>query len=215
MPQVLTEMLRVIRMSQDRKLGGMAATYRPVGITCPSDCPLLKIPPGKKRPPCYAKRGHVNLVQRRTAGQTDTLDNAAGIDMIRHHVSGDVFANDELDVPYVESILAFHQEHRSCSGALYSHRIADWNAAGITPDQVPKNLQVLASVDSRAERDRARALGWRTARTIDHPGKAEKGEALCPYDLHKHKKTKPVPVTCRSCKLCWRANGPDIAFVKF
>lgn len=207
------DMLMVIPYSQDRKLGGMAATYRPVGFTCHLSCPLMGTK--KKRGPCYALRGLVNFNQFRSARRSDSLTRAAGVDMIRHLVSGDVFWQNQLDVPLVEKIFGFHKEFKRTKGALYTHFIQAWEEAGITPDTVPKNLQVLASVDSSSARARARLSGWRTARTIHRPDEVEEGERLCPYDLAKHLKKKPISVTCRSCKLCWRAKGPDIAFIKF
>lgn len=56
---------------------------------------------------------------------------------------------------------------------------------------------LMASVESRAERDEAQALGWRTYRILADGERAGRGETVCPY-------TREVPSkrTCAQCLAC-------------
>ena len=196
----------VERYSQNAKLGGMGATYRKVGPTCPQSCPLL----GNG---CYAQRNHVNIHQQRADKRQDSLDELCGLDMVRHLVSGDAFKGNRLDRPFVRQLIDWHKDNPRTRGAIYTHRISSWTSAGFTPKTIPHNLAVLASVDSMAARRKANALGWRTARIIDYEHEVARGEILCPYDLYRRHLVRPNPHTCRTCQLCW-VGKKDIAFLR-
>jgi len=59
----------------------------------------------------------------------------------------------------------------------------------------------MASVDSPAERNEARAAGWRTFRVGDDIGA---GEISCPASIEAGKRT-----TCEHCRLCNGSRGPS------
>ena len=201
----------VKRNSADRKLGGMSATYRVVGPTCPPGCPLL----GNG---CYAQRGYVDLVARRHVPATGDLDYAAGIDLVRHLVSGDWFRrwgkHTRLDRALVRRVIEWHKANPRTQGFSYTH---DWRAftrAGLGPRAWPSSFRILASVHTSAAAQQARRSGWQTARVIDRPDDREAGEILCPYDLSKYLKRQPIKVTCRTCRACFDGYRRPMAFLK-
>ena len=198
----------VERYSQNAKLGGMGATYRKVGFSCPQSCPLL----GNG---CYAERGRVALHAHRAEDRDDSFNELCGLDMVRWMVSGDVFTRNRIDRSLVNRINGFHLDNPRTHGALYTHRAESWTRAGFTPEVIADNLSVLASVDSPGARRKAKALGWRTARVIAGPEDRNRAEMLCPYDLARHQGAKPNPHTCRLCRACWPGRKHDIAFIKF
>ena len=199
---------KVVRISHDRKTGPVSATYRPVGTTCPP-CELA----GHG---CYAQRGRVNIHQRASADETGDLDNAAGIDLVRHMVSGDWFRPwgdyQRLDTAYVQAVLAWHREQPRTFGWSYTHRSDVWDRANLGPNFWPENFHCLASCDDLPTARAAQAAGWTTARVILDPSERERNEVLCPYDKAKHAGVLP-DVTCRTCHLCW-APANNIAFLK-
>jgi len=215
---------RVVRVSHDRKTGPVAATYRQVGPTCPSSCGLL----GNG---CYAERGRVGIHQRATgADHVGDLDEAAGMDLLRHMVAGDWFRQwgrwKRLDVAYVLRVIEWHREQPRTQGWSYTHDFEAWDRAGVGPSSGlwPSNFMVLASCETKDAARRAKAAGWKTARVVedqDTDGR-DPGEVYCPYDKAKHSQrggAKSTPdVTCRTCRLCWEPAGDglqkDIAFLK-
>lgn len=62
---------------------------------------------------------------------------------------------------------------------------------------------VMASVDSRAERDQAWSLGWRTFRVLEHSDTVDAGEVLCPASKEAGQRT-----TCDRCGLCSGTSNP-------
>lgn len=68
----------------------------------------------------------------------------------------------------------------------------------------------MASVDTAAEREQARAMGWRCFRTRLPGEETLKGEAVCPASEEAGKK-----LTCNECMACGGANGRrgDIAII--
>lgn len=198
----------VVRVSHDRKTGPVSATYRPVGETCPP-CDLA----GNG---CYAQRGRVQIHAKRSATQTGNLDNAAGMDLIRHMVSGDWFRAwgdyQRLDTAYVRAVLAWHREQPRTTGWSYTHRSDVWDRAGLGPDAWPENFHCLASCDDLPTAIAAQAAGWTTARVISTAAERQKNEILCPYDKAKNAGVLP-DVTCRTCRLCWESPA-NIAFLK-
>jgi len=204
--------LKVTGRGENRKLGiGVATTYRPVGSTCPQDCKMLE-------KGCYAKRGFVGIHQIASRDTHHSLDNARDARFIRHHVSGDVFTNDRLDVKYVQEIIDWHMAHPFATGWMYTHRIQAWVEAGFTADVIPSNLEIIASVDTENERLYAMKHGFKYARIEVNPDKPlPSNEVLCPFDKKKDKgsKTEDIKVTCRDCQLCFGAEhtGRDIVFM--
>lgn len=87
---------------------GLPATYRPVGETCPGDCPLL----GNG---CYAQSSHVDMQARRASYKPlPSLIAAAAVmviaaryrSMARLHISGDFMTPEgQLDLTYIEGLL--------------------------------------------------------------------------------------------------------------
>lgn len=153
-------MTKVVPDSRNGKLGDdIAATYRPVGLTCPSTCAFL----GNG---CYAEKGNVGIHQRKTVDDRDALEKAlsSGRKILRHHVSGDFFKDDELDVEYLESLIAFHRKFDWMLGFTYTHNIRAFVEAGYTADKLPPNLIILASCDSPDMASWAERGGYRTAR---------------------------------------------------
>ena len=218
--------LIVVPNSGAAKLGlGVAATYRPVGETCPQDCTLLhkrndagEVQYDDAGKPlsggCYAQRARVNLAQRRSAHETATLDKAAGAPLIRHHVSGDAFRRDKLDKMYVRSLFAWHKRssQRHTIGWTYTHRAQDWTDAGYGPETHPEQIAVLASCADKKTARSLRKIGWRTAR-VSEERDAEKCEEYCPYDLAKDAGVVPK-TNCAKCRKCF-PGGPNIVFLKF
>lgn len=196
--------LRVVRNSKNSKIGECAATYRPVGITCPQDCALLDAE-------CYAQRGLVNMIQLKSEPYDQEHEELVGTDYVRHLVSGDAFKDDKLDKDYVSSLLRFHWMHPETQGWGYTHRCQDWDDAGLGPEVHPPNLTILASVDSLPDARRAWKAGWFTARVIDSAADKHPSEVLCPFDVAVVSKAKPK-INCISCKKCWEQN--NIAFLK-
>lgn len=197
--------LMVIPRSENRKLTdgriSVAATYRAVGPTCPKDCGFL----GKG---CYAQRGPVHFQQARARGRHDTLEAIAETDvkLVRHHVSGDLFRGDKLDIPYLESVIDFHRRNPSIQGWTYTHRWRDLHQAGYRPKKMPRNLAILASCDNVKQMREARRAGWPTARVAEERADRLPGEAVCRYQLDG--------TTCSRCKLCWEAD-PKVKGIMF
>ena len=198
-----------MRQSGNRKLGGMAATYRPVGATCPQSCPLLNNG-------CYAQRAFAGIAQGRAMKSRGLTTDFHGVDIVRWNVSGDVYTNDHLDTGYVHDMVQFHRDHPETEGYTYCHRAEDLIMAGMGPSTWPGNFTILASCDSLEDRELYKDLGFKTARTVSSPDEVAAGEVLCPYDMFKHRgyQLSEIPTNCRKCKLCFRGER-DIAFVKF
>lgn len=187
------------------KLGpGWACTYRPVGPTCPSDCPLM----GKG---CYAQRGRVKISAVRSKVRSDSLAGLIGAPLVRHLVSGDILdESGRVDRDYWQHVCAFHRVSDRSVGLLYTHA-AD-RLTKRDREIIPENLHVLASCDSEAKADELQASGWRTARVTERKAKRS-GEVFCPVDLAKHA-GKPVKANCSSCRLCFESPS-NIVFLKF
>ncbi len=204
--------LKVVGSGGNRKLGlGVATTYRVVGDSCPQDCKMLV-------KGCYAKRGYVGYHQKNSLNNHHSLNNAEDARYIRHHVSGDVFIDDRLDVEYVQMIIDWHNDNPQITGWMYTHRIQAWVDAGFTSDTIPSGLEIIASVDTEDERLYAVKHGFKYARIEIDPDKAlPSNEVLCPFDKKKDKgsKTDDIKITCKSCKMCFAPehSGKHIVFM--
>lgn len=206
--------LKVVALSMNVKVGPMAATYRPVGDTCPTSCALL----GNG---CYAQKGNVNIHQNRAANNYHELDIAygKGATMIRHHVSGDFYKDNTFDAEYFEFVIAWHRANPRMHGYAYTHRIADVIAAGYTADTLPSNFVLMASLNDGEEQDSAlldsiRAAGFRYTRVVTGTKEAlagrRNGEAVCPEQLSQRTNQK---ITCTTCKLCTHGKT-NVVFIR-
>jgi len=191
--------LIVVENSANAKLGpGVCATYRPVGISCPK-CGIAHI--------CYAQRGHVALIARRSAKRADNMLRLSGAPLVRHVVSGDWFRRDSLgrarlDREYVRDVVRFHRLNPRTIGWGYTHGWRQWPES--VRAAIPRNMTILASVDSLEEAQAAQASGWRTARTTDDLSTKQANEVVCPVDRDKQR-GKPPSTTCAQCRLCWES----------
>ena len=73
-------------------------------------------------------------------------------------------------------------------------RVVGYTHQWAQPYALPWRGLCMASVDSAAERIRARAAGWRTFRIRARGGAVEKGETVCPYETSK--------LQCAACMAC-------------
>ena len=209
--------------STNAKLGaGVATTYRPVGDsskgegTCSSKCPLLI------SGACYATKSFTNWNQAKARERSDSLDRLLekGAQFVRLHTSGDFFVNDELDTEYFEEVVAWCKKHPKITVWTYCHNVIKIVEAGYAYSfgNMPKNLFIVASVDTLTERGLCSFYGFKTARVIDTPTEVEQNEVLCPYDkaLYNNKGVKKaIPIKCVSCKMCFNPRQKrDIAFLK-
>ena len=204
----------VVPNGKNGKLGpGVGTTYRQVGSTCPSNCPLL----GNG---CYAQRGHVAIHSARANDDSSDLMRLAGNTLVRHLVSGDWLktlknGKKTLDRALIKAVISLHAKCPWLVGWGYTHAANEWQKAGIGPKDLPGNLHVLASCDSAEQKAEHNANGWRTARVIQEASERQKDEVLCPVDAQKRKGVAPEKrTTCARCRACF-ATDKNIAFLKF
>lgn len=207
-------MLKVVPNGNNQKVGpGVATTYRPVVITCPLTCPLM----GNG---CYAQEGRVNIQQAASAHDDGDLMRLAGNTLVRHLVSGDWLktlksGKRTLDRALVRGVFALHSKCSWLTGWGYTHAADEFEKAGISPANFPKNLHILASCETIEAKQAHNAKGWRTARVIDEAKDKTADEFLCPVDLAKRKGIPAERRTnCARCKACF-ATTKNIAFIKF
>lgn len=204
----------VIALSDNAKVGSVAATYAPTLQTCPETCAL-------RSNGCYAETGHVKYTNdrliRELAGlDGDTiaaLEGAAIADMssivpegrpLRIHVSGDC-TTDKRARLVSGGAAAWRGPVWSYTHAWRSVSRASWG-----------RVSVLASVESIPAAKQALARGYAPAIvTGPHPadGRAYDRDGI---------KVIPCPrqtrgVICTDCRLCWNdraliERGAAIAF---
>jgi hypothetical protein len=124
------------------KLGRAYRTYRPVGVTCPSECPLLNNG-------CYAQNGPVAMHSSRSATAPDDwkdklLQLPPG-SKVRYMVSGDLFTDDQPDWDTISGILEVHSNRKDLKGWSYTHgwrRLDASQSRVILALPVPRDLQV-------------------------------------------------------------------------
>jgi hypothetical protein len=182
----------LLRSKPPQKLGFVFRTYRPVGLTCPSECPLL----GNG---CYAQSGPTSLHQRRAVGGRVSLREAFrqlphGA-RVRHLVSGDLFQDDRPDLEAVAELREAHQARPDVQGWGYTHGWRRLDPYRLNLD----NLTFNASCETEAEVRQALARGWPAVMVVpsDHPKRRayEGFEAVvCP--------NQTVGLTCDRCGLC-------------
>jgi hypothetical protein len=207
-------MLKVTPNGNNAKIGpGVGTTYRPVGITCPTSCPLL----GNG---CYAQRGRVAIQAQRSANDDGDLMRLAGNTLVRHLVSGDWLRSDSrgrkvLDRVFVRAVIALHRKCPWLTGWGYTHAREEFSRAKINPADLPKNLHILASCETLEQKAGHNAAGWRTARVIAERDAKTADEFLCPVDAQKREGVPPADRTnCARCRACF-AGTRNIAFLKF
>lgn len=214
-PYTLFMAIKTVLKSGNRKIGTMAATYRMVGQTCPSSCPLLV-------QGCYAKGGPVGIHQLKS-GHSEA-DGAILLEFIgklpvgeilRHHVSGDMFYGDEPDAVYIAGMNAAHDTRPDVKGYTYTH---GWRK--LDPKSFARTLAVNASCDTWDEVAQAQAAGWATVTVIpeDETRRRFKQPAhldgemvmldvvVCP--------NQTVDLKCKDCKLCMKADRPFVVAFK-
>ena len=208
------KMLKVVPYGSNAKMGpGVGTTYRPVGLTCSPTCPLLESV-------CYAKRGHVNIHQARSADDIGDLSQLAGNRLVRHLVSGDWLrparnGARKLDRDLVDGVAELHRACPWLIGWGYTHSPEEFAGAGVRPGDFPGNMHLLASCDTVEQKTQHNANGWRTARVIDTVAEKLPDEFVCPVDLQKSKNVPAAKRTnCARCQACF-ATTKNIAFIKF
>ena len=228
----------LLNIGTNVKLGKKIASYsRPVGPTCPSDCPFLtgKLPTGEEIPKgqrCYAesiekryKNVRDNWAKNRNAVWpqwqgaflAETRKAAKKVVAIRIHVGGDWVEKDEVDRPYLAAMLGVLRQARREGITIpfwyYTHA---WRKMGRHKKYLKKlGVHGFASVHCEADAKEAAANGWRLA--ID-PGKAEKQrgfkEIYTVRSLGCPEQTTDGAVDCSKCGYCFK-DGPGKGNVTF
>jgi len=187
------------------------ATYRAVGYTCPSTCPLLNNG-------CYAQSGPVALHQR---DRYSTADGAAYRDqvqayvpdgaVVRLHVAGDIMApagpdgSSKVDHEYLQAIVDVARERPNVTFYGYTHawRLVDRTRYGTWP----ANLVINASADTAADVADARAAGWPVTTVVasDTPWRRDGDTVVCP--------AQTSGLACDTCMLCGKGDRAlNVAF---
>lgn len=206
-------MLKTVPNGNNSKLGsGVATTYRPVGITCPSSCPLLGAG-------CYAQRGRVAIHAKQSENDAGELQKLAGNTLVRHLVSGDWLKPNAkggriVDRALLRGVIALHKAATWLKGWGYTHAAEQLDKAGFGPANWPANFTILASCHTAEDKAAHNARGWATARVIDQPSERLPDEILCPVDAAKYAGKQPK-TTCARCRKCFDGNRNNIAFLKF
>ena len=194
--------------SNNRKTGPMAAIYRPVGVTCPSSCPLLNNG-------CYAQRGPAAIHQKRSEEKTFTFEELiekmpCNVNIIRLNVTGDFLdENGNPDVAYINALRDAAKKNPNIIFYGYTHA---WDILAKHFADMPDNVHVLASVNNKEDAEKAKAMGWHYARVTSEYDRQD-NEVYCPVDKAKKEKRKPN-ITCKECGLCFQQNKRDIVFFK-
>jgi len=195
--------LRVtLKPTANRKLVGnnkhlpFYATYREVGTSCPTNCSLLNNG-------CYAQFGNVRLQSIGTYSTEDGKVFLRELKRIPHgaalrlHVSGDVMADGDLDVDYLDAIILGAKERPDVKMYGYTHA---WRVIDRKRFVFPENLTLSASCEQPEEVKEARAAGWDTVIVLpyDIKGKRFGDVVVCP--------NQTVGMTCDKCRLCFKPN---------
>lgn len=186
------------------------ATYREVGATCPSTCPLLNAG-------CYAQSGPTALQARGRSSDSDGaifLRELARIPhgaTVRLHVSGDVLTGGDangsstLDVAYLDALVDGARSRPDVTFFGYTHA---WRLIDRARFVFPTNFVLNASCDTPEDVAEARATGWDTCTVWPHDvtGKRHGDTVVCP--------NQTVGLSCAECRLCMKPNRPlTVAFL--
>ena len=206
------------------KLGKHAGSYsRPVGATCPADCPFLcgVMPDGSdvpKKHRCYKKRIDVRRPNVRESAERNLEVDVEWIDNLRKdiarkkteawrpHVGGDFLRDGKLDRKYLAALL-WAARHSTKPAWVYTHA---WRELAPHVRYLKQaGFAVYASVHWEPDARRASELGYLLA--IDQgEGKTKPGwreifgvRALqCPEQVKGSE-----AVTCDRCRFCARGKG--------
>lgn len=194
----------------DRKDVLFYATYREVGTTCPTTCPLLNAG-------CYAQAGNVAIQMRGRVSDADGdvyLRELARIPhgaTMRLHVSGDVLkdgdanGSDTLDVDYLNALIEGAVSRPDVTFYGYTHA---WRLIDRDTFAFPDNFVLNASCDTPDDVAEARAAGWDTTTVWpqDVQGKRHGTTVVCP--------NQTVGLSCADCRLCMKSSRPlTVAFL--
>jgi len=205
----MNEGLRVtLKPTGNKKLVGdnkrlpFYATYREVGMSCPSTCALLNNG-------CYAQFGHVAIQMHGQYSDNDgdiflrELNRIPQGAALRLHVSGDVMrdggkdGSNVLDVEYLNALIEGAKRRPDVSMYGYTHA---WRQIDRNEFVFPSNLTLNASCDTQEDVAEARAAGWDTTTVVpaETPGKRYGDTVVC--------QNKTTGLTCDKCRLCFKSN---------
>ena len=213
----------------------VAASYRPVHVsrgTCPLECVYHPAhlqpdanpaaygidPADPRKGQCYNGAGPAGFSA--AWYKAPTLEETAWsrlphAGLFRLHVSGDFLTpQGGLDHPYIARLHAELTARPHLKTWGYTHAWRQMSAAGYGPSYWPAHVQILASVDSQADRELAHRLGWRTARGIETANEADRPREIpCPEQLSS---AQGRNYPCAACQLCTLKTykAPDIAFMR-
>ena len=220
------------------KLGPKVVSWsRPVGSSCPEDCPFLtgRLPTGEELPAaglCYASRLQEAVPsvaaawERNAPGQDwDEWAKRLRVELshaalrghaIRIHVGGDVMRPDgKLDWWYVSEVMhAFSNARPRPAAWVYTHAWRQLGAPWLIGFK-RLGIEIFASVHSEAEATEARELGYRLA--IDGgympdgrvPAWREPGVLNCP-----EQRCPSGSITCSECCYCFTRGKGDVVFFR-
>lgn len=194
--------------TSNKKLGeNVRCTYRKVGTpeeggTCPDCCSLLETES------CYAMYGYVSIHAQKDDGSHkdaghvhNWLCSLPENKKVRHHVSGDLLTDGEIDEDYIDAIVEGHEQRDDLEGWGYTHAWRD-----VDPERInePENLCFNASCEDADEMMEAEQMGWPTTLVVD--------EDADDFIIEKDGKTQLVVIcpnqqfgkTCSECMLCAR-----------
>lgn len=206
------ENTKIIFPSENRKLGyAVAATYRKVVNTCPTDCSFLDNG-------CYAQKGYVNIWSKKSKDNNDKLSNLPlDCKLVRLNVSGDFlkFDGSKIDQEMIDEIREFALSRPKTKIWGYTHA---WKLIGKNPFLGIKNIRLHASLNSFKDRKKAKRLGYSIASVKSKYDKRKlaKNAKYCPIDILKFHKKK-INIGCSSCRLCIdrNENNPnEIVFIE-
>ena len=194
----------VVTETDNVKLGENAmTTYRPVGVTCPSDCKFLNNG-------CYAQKYHTRIVSSTVNTDAEYFDaimtqKTLGLkkmpSILRFHTSGDILHNDVVDAEYVAILNKWHSIYQDMKVTVINYTHA-WKRAGA---EIIKHF-TRASVHTVADAIEAYNQGWYVALAVDDTADAVaqaraelKAAGLygteCPNAIDKR-------IKCAKCKIC-------------
>lgn len=198
----------------------VAVVMRAVGPSCPPTCEFLPERlgglPGAGG--CYAGQGPTHWRSKNAVpddGDAEAL--RAFIRSLpkhwhlRMHVSGDLFRDGQVDVPYTQALIDACRERPDVTAWGYTHGWRALEAAGFGAQAFRVGGLVLnASCGTVQDAEDAKRAGWNTAITAssdDTRTSWRDGElrvVTCPADT--------VGLACNTCLLCARDRSGTVAF---
>lgn len=152
--------MNVITRTKNKKLGPRTLVLdRPVGLTCPSSCPLLGTI-------CYAERMQVRYPSTRIGAIRNLRLGATCTDPgrpLRLHVGGDFFIDGKLDRKYLSDIAHLVRSRKGGKTYTYTHCFRDPVLTRVVMRLKRFGLTVFASCHSPQDIREAVASGYRIA----------------------------------------------------